>query len=137
MAAVAVDQALSGRLVLSPNLSQGIHANLRYLRDDPFAVHLTFPAAVGLEGEQVEWIFARELLDDGLYEPAGDGDIHLWPCTPDQVMIEFDSPHGMALVEFESVDLRAFLHGSYKVVPAGQESQHLDLDAGLADLLDQ
>lgn len=132
----AIDQALKGRLVLSPYKSEGIHANLRYLCDDPFAVHLNFPAAVGLEGEEVEWIFARELLDEGLHEPTGDGDIHLWPCAPGRVMIEFDSPHGMALVEFAAADLREFLHGSYDAVPAGHEPRHVDFDAEVATLLD-
>lgn len=130
-----VDQALSGRLVLSPYLSRGIHANLRYLRDDPFAVRLAFPAAISLEGGDVEWVFARELLDDGLYEPSGEGDVHLWPCGKGRVMIEFASPHGAAMVEFAKADLRRFLHWSYRSVPAGQESRHLDLDAGLAVLL--
>lgn len=133
--AVAVDQALSGCLVLTPHLHQEIRANLRYLRDDPFAVHLAFPAAAGLAGEQVEWVFARDLLDDGIYEPSGDGDIHLWPCAPGLVMIEFDSPHGMALVEFAAADLNAFLDGAYEAVPAGEEVCYLDLDAELATLL--
>ena len=132
-----VDLALKGRLVLGPNVSEGIHANLRYLSDDPFAVRLVFAAAAGLDGEEVEWIFARELLDDGVYEPVGDGDIHLFPSAPGQVMIEFESPHGIALVEFASADLREFLRWSYEAVPPGQESLHVDLDAGLAALLDR
>jgi hypothetical protein len=133
----AVDQALKGRLVLSPYRSEGIQANLRYECDDPFAVHLAFPATAALEGEEVEWIFARELLDDGLYEPAGDGDIHLWPCAPGRVMIEFESPHGMALVEFAAADLRDFLHWSYQAVPAGKEGRHVDLDRELTMLLNR
>lgn len=133
-----VDLGLSGRLVLSPGLSRGINANLRYLRDDPFAVRLAFPAEISLEGgDGVEWIFARELLDDGLYGPAGDGDIHLWPCGPSRMMIEFESPHGVAMVEFAAGDVRRFLEWSYRVVAAGDESRYLDLDADLAALLDR
>lgn len=133
----AVDLALKGQLVLGPYVSEGIHANLRYLSDDPFAVHLVFPPAAGLDGEEVEWIFSRDLLDDGLYEPVGDGDIHLFPCGPGRVMVEFESPHGMALVEFASADLREFLRWSFEAVPPGHESLHVDLDAGLAALLDR
>ncbi len=132
-----IDQALSGRLILSPHLSRGIRAHLRYLRDDPFAVRLAFPAAISLEGGDVEWVFARELLDDGLYQPAGEGDVHLWPCGRGRVMVEFESPHGTAMVEFAAADLRRFLHWSYRCVPAGQEERHLDLDAHLAVLLGQ
>ena len=28
----------------------------------------------------VRWTFGRELLCEGLYEPSGDGDVHVWPC---------------------------------------------------------
>lgn len=132
-----IDQALRGRLVLGPHQSEGIHAKLRYLCHDPYAVYLSFPAAVGLDGEAVEWIFARDLLDDGLYEPTGDGDVRLWPCPPGRVMIEFESPHGMATIEFAAADVHEFLRGSYLAVPAGEESRHVDLDAELAALLDR
>jgi hypothetical protein len=130
-----VDQALMGRLVISPYVSRAIHAKLRYLRDDPFAVHLAFPAAISLEGGDVEWVFARELLEDGLYEPSGEGDVHLWPCGPGRVMIEFESPHGTAAVEFTSADVRRFLHWSYRAVPTGLETRHLDVEGSLAALL--
>ncbi|MGH6654516.1 MAG: SsgA family sporulation/cell division regulator [Actinocrinis sp.] len=131
-----VDLALNGRLIIGPRFSRPIHANLRYLSDDPFAVHLTFPAAISLEGADVEWVFSRELLAGGMREPAGDGDVHLWPCGPDRVMVEFESPHGTAMVEFGSADLRSFLRWSYRSVPLGREADCLDLDTELSTLLD-
>lgn len=132
-----VDQALSGRLVISPRVSQSISVNLRYLRDDPFAVRLAFPAAISLEGEEVEWVFARELLDDGLYGPSGEGDVHLWPCDPDRVAMALESAHGVAMIEFASADLHTFLESSYRAVPMGQEGRHVDLDAYLATLFSE
>lgn len=129
-----VDQTLNGRLVISPRVSHGIRVNLRYLREDPFAVHLAFPATVSLEGEEVEWVFARDLLDDGLYEPSGEGDVHLWPCDADRVVMAFESARGVAMVEFAAADLRSFLESSYRAVPMGQEPRHMDIDAYLATL---
>jgi hypothetical protein len=132
-----VDQTISGRLVISPHVSHDISVKLRYLRDDPFAVHLAFPAAVSLEGEDIEWVFARELLDDGLYAPSGEGDVHLWPCDADRVVMAFESARGVAMVEFASADLRTFLQSSYRAVPMGQEARHMDVDAYLATLFSE
>jgi hypothetical protein len=129
-----VDQALNGRLVISPHVSQDITVNLRYLRDDPFAVHLAFPAEISLEGGEVEWVFARELLDDGLYAPSGEGDVHLWPCDSDRVVMAFESGRGVAMVEFAATDLDNFLQSSYRAVPMGQEGRQVDVDAYLATL---
>jgi hypothetical protein len=131
-----VDQSLQGRLILDPTRSRPLAAHLRYRRNDPIAVHLSFPAAVSLEGGGVEWVFARELLDLGLRGPSGDGDVHIWPCGPGRTMIEFFSSQGTALIEFPSDDLHNFLRWSYAAVPDGQESAHLDLDAAIDDLLD-
>lgn len=44
--------------------------------DDPFAVSAVFTAG----GTQVLWTFARELLRDGLYAPAGGGDVMVAPA---------------------------------------------------------
>jgi hypothetical protein len=129
-----VDQTLNGRLVISPRVSQGISVNLRYLRDDPFAVRLAFPASIALEGEEVEWVFARELLDDGLYGPSGEGDVHLWPCDADRVAMALESAHGVAMIEFVADDLHTFLQSSYRAVPMGQEGRHVDVDAYLSTL---
>jgi sporulation and cell division protein SsgA len=131
-----VDQSLQGRLILDPTRSRPLAAHLRYRRDDPIAVHLSFPAAVSLEGGDVEWVFARELLDRGLHGPSGDGDVHIWPCGPGRTMIEFSSSQGTALIEFPADDLRNFLRWAYASVPVGQESAYLDLDTAIEELLD-
>lgn len=131
-----VDQSLRGRLFLDPDSYRPIGAHLRYRRDDPLAVQLFFPAAVSLSGGEVSWVFGRDLLELGLREPSGDGDVHIWPCGPDRVMIEFASPQGTALIDFPSRDLRDFLRRSYTAVPPGREADYLDLDSDLMDLFD-
>lgn len=129
-----VDQSLRGRLILDPAKSRPLDAHLNYQRTDPLAVRLSFPAAVSLAGGAVAWVFGRDLLDLGLREPAGDGDVHVWPDGPERTMVEFVSPQGTALIEFRTRDLRDFLRRTYATVPAGQEAQYLDLDSALMDL---
>ena len=57
----------------------------------------------------MRWTFGRELLSDGLYEPSGDGDVHVWPCLDSDgravVIIELCSPDGEALVQARTSDL--------------------------------
>jgi hypothetical protein len=131
-----VDQSLRGRLILDPARSRPLDAHLRYKPGDPLAVRLSFPAAVSLAGGEVAWVFGRDLLALGLREPAGDGDVHVWPCGPERTMVEFASPQGTALIELRSRDLRDFLRRAYAAVPAGQEEEYLDLDSALMDLFD-
>ncbi len=52
-----------------------LEATFGYTPSDPYAVTLTFH----VPGEAVVWTFSRELLMLGLDEPAGDGDVHVWP----------------------------------------------------------
>ena len=53
-----------------------IDADLVFDPADPYAVTMVFRTGV----QEVLWTFGRELLVEGLYEPTGDGDVHVWPC---------------------------------------------------------
>ncbi|MGW1377763.1 SsgA family sporulation/cell division regulator [Streptomyces sp. NPDC002446] len=134
-----IDQAVSARLIATAPRSRVIPANLRYDRADPFAVRLVFPPAASLDGAEVTWMFGRELLEEGLYGPAGAGDVQIWPGDPagerDAVVVELHTVGGMAVVQFDMRDLRSFLIRSYEIVPKGDEAQHLDVEADLAALL--
>lgn len=70
-----------------------------------------------------------------MQEPAGEGDVHVWPRDGSRTVIELLSHEGVAVVEFDSADLRSFLLRSYDAVPAGQEHGEVDLDSALATLL--
>jgi hypothetical protein len=89
---------------------------------------------------QVRWTFGRDLLAAGLYEPAGDGDVHVWPCLDAQghavVIVELCSPDGEALVQARTGDLTAFVEKMTKAVVPGTESEYLDVDAAIAALLE-
>ena len=130
-----IDQAVQAHLIASTPEARAIPACLRYERDDPFAVHVSFPPTASLDGSAVEWTFGRELLSAGLRWPAGSGDVQIWPCGPHRTVLEFHAPEGMAMVRFGTEDLRRFLGRSYVVVPEGTESERLNLDDGLATLL--
>lgn len=67
--------------------------------------------------------------------PAGSGDVHIWPCGPVRTVVEFHSPLGLALLQFETGALRRFLLRSYAVVAAGREDVGAAVDQGLEALL--
>jgi hypothetical protein len=109
---------------------------LEYRTDDPYAVHALFEVPAG---EPVRWVFARDLLDEGLVHPVGDGDVHVGPTTDpvgrNVVQIELSSPEGTAVLEASADDVLGFLERCYSLVPPGDEPTHLDLDTALVRLL--
>ncbi len=112
-----------------------VPSELRYDSANPYAATICFRTELG----DVVWTFSRELLVEGLLEPAGDGDVHVWPCLDDAgrfvVVLELCAPVGDALVHLRPEDVTSFTERSLAAVPAGTESAHLDLDALVADLL--
>jgi sporulation and cell division protein SsgA len=73
---------------------------------DPRAVR------VGLPGPH-EWTFSRALLEQGLRAPVESGDVRVWPCGRVQAVVEFHSPGGVEVVQFESKALLRFLRRTY------------------------
>ncbi|MFI9719666.1 SsgA family sporulation/cell division regulator [Streptomyces sp. NPDC052396] len=132
-----IDQAVQARLIASAARPRAVPAHLRYARTDPYAVHISFPPAVSLDGAEVQWAFARELLASGLLTPAGRGDVRVWPCGPRRTVLEFHAREGVAMVQIDTEELRGFLTASYALVPAGGEAGLLDVDSGVAALLRQ
>lgn len=123
------------RLVVSHDSSLPVPAGLRYDTADPFAVHATFHTGAD---ETVDWVFARELLADGLHRPTGNGDVRVWPSRSrgqGVVCIALSSPEGEALLEAPARALESFLKRTNAAVAPGAEHQHVDLDAELAQIL--
>lgn len=134
-ATVEVDTSL--RLVAPDANPQTVRTSLTYDPTDPYTVQVVFHAEPGA-GEAIGWAFARELLVTGLDEPAGIGDVRVWPGVPpreDYVALALSSPDGNALFEIPRGVLIRFLRRTYSVVPRGQEAAHLDVDGLLARLL--
>ncbi|MFF9124103.1 SsgA family sporulation/cell division regulator [Streptomyces sp. NPDC014889] len=130
-----IEQFVEARLVSATPRMQSIPATLHYDRHDPFAVRMTFPAPATLEGVEVCWIFARELLAAGLREPEGDGDVRVRPYGYDRTVLEFHAPEGTAVVHVRSGEIRRFLESTSELVPLGLEHLQLNLDHDLAELM--
>jgi hypothetical protein len=130
-----VSAELGLTLVVPDHGAVPLVASLYYSADDPYAIRMAFH--VGLD-EPVEWIFARELLEAGLAQPAGEGDVQVWPGSPDGrdvLNLSLSSPFGQA--HFEApVDATAdFLRRTYGLIAAGQEDEFIDVDSELDELL--
>jgi hypothetical protein len=136
-----VSAELSLRLVVPQEGIVPLVASLYYAEEDPYAIRIAFH--IGLD-EPVEWIFARELLATGIQAETGVGDVKAWPSDPSQgglaggvLNIELCSPFGQARFEAPVGEVSHFLRRTFQLVPAGQESAHLDVEAELYDLLRQ
>lgn len=107
-------------------------ATFGYDPADPWAVWITFRGP----RDQVRWAVGRDLLLQGLTDPAGEGDIQLWPSIDEAgraaVVMELHSPDGRLVTQLRTHELYRFLTRSLAVVPAGSES--IDLDELVAEL---
>ena len=134
-APLTVTQQLTLELIDPTGGITPIDAELHYDPTDPYAVTTVFMTG----STQVRWTFGRDLLAQGLYEPTGDGDVHVWPCLDSDghavVIIELCSPDGEALVQARTGDLSTFVDRMTKAVALGGESAHLDIDAAIFAIL--
>lgn len=99
---------------------------------DPWAVWITFRGP----RDAVRWAVGRDLLLQGLTDPAGEGDIQLWPSIDElgraAVVMELRSPDGCLVTQLHTHDLYRFLTRTLAIVPAGSET--IDLDELVAEL---
>lgn len=126
------------QLLVPDRPSLPVAVTLGYCADDPWAVRVTFPTCPQDETSRdaVEWLVARSVLQDGMAACAGDGDLQLWPTAAGNVLrMAMSSPSGEATFELDRDGLDAFLRSTCAVVPYGQESAYVDLDAELGQLL--
>lgn len=107
-----------------------IPTKLSFDSTDPFAVTLTSLSAHG----EVEWVFARELLRDGLTEQTGEGDIKVH-SEFGAVVLELTSPTGRARLECARHSVELFVDDIYATVPDGLERQSESLDTWLTELV--
>ena len=106
-----------------------------YDPSDPFAATLTLKASP----RDVRWTFARDLLIDGVFEPAGEGDVVVFPFLDPETgsavtVLGLRSPGGEFMAQVPKQDLQAFVRAMLDSVPLGAESDLIDLDR-LVDLL--
>lgn len=100
-----------------------------YSTDDPFAVTLE----IQTRGNRfVDWVLARELLVTGLNTPVGIGDVRVRPAQFGEwevTLVEIRSLDGHAVLEVDRDLLRQFVEATIEVVPLGDESAAVDMDA--------
>jgi hypothetical protein len=126
-------QDIKQRLVVGLRTADGasipLLVELSYTATDPYAVRLAFHP----DDSPVRWDFARDLLSDGMLEPVGDGDVHVWSCLDHEgvavLSVELCSPYGDAMVEILLPDAVEFVDRMHAVVRPGDESAHVDMDA--------
>jgi len=78
----------------------------------------------------IEWVFAVDLLRDGLHRPAGLGDVQVWPgegvfLWPDAgvIFVRLSSPdQGAAVISLAAAPIRRFLAEIEEKVPPGTET---------------
>jgi hypothetical protein len=122
-------------LVVGPDARVFVPTRLYYKNTDPYAVHCSFDVT---SDEVVPWMFARELLDQGLTAPTGAGDVKITPFGPHQnrhLSIELETSEGYARFEVPAASIKAWLAKTFEVVPAGRESESVDIDSALNELL--
>ncbi|MYR56268.1 SsgA family sporulation/cell division regulator [Streptomyces sp. SID625] len=121
-------------LVAGPDTGVFVPVRLYYKDTDPYAVHFSFDVT---PDQVVSWAFARELLAQGITAPAGLGDVRITPVGPLQdrsLCIELESPDGYARLEGPAASVKTWLAKTFEAVPAGRESESVDIDSFLDEL---
>ncbi|MFA7768962.1 SsgA family sporulation/cell division regulator [Streptomyces sp. NRRL S-448] len=111
--AAGVEERVRARVITDDPLYRTIPVALRFAVAEPLAVRIVFPAGLSPEGTDNEWVFPRALLEAGHQAPTGTGDVRIWPCGRVQAVVEFHSPEGVAVVQFDIAALRRFLRRTY------------------------
>ena len=132
-ATVSAELGLS--LVVPEHGAVPLVASLSYSAGDPYAIRMAFH--VGTD-DPVEWIFSRDLLSAGLGGPTGEGDVQVWPGEVHGIAvlnIALSSPFGQAHFEAPMISIADFLNRTYGLIAAGRESDFINIDSELDELL--
>jgi hypothetical protein len=123
----ALSQELTLQVLDAWGRSVDLAASFGYDAGDPWAVWITFRSS----RHPVRWAVGRDLLLRGLTDPAGEGDVQLWPSVDENgraaVVMELCSPDGRLVTQMLTSELYGFLSRTLAVVPLGAETIDLDL----------
>jgi hypothetical protein len=98
------------------NGSGKVEVTLVYDPADPWAVTLLVAGHA--------WLFARDVLAAGLYEPAGEGDVQISPDTGGvfgRIVLTLSSPTGTAALALPRGTAEKLLEAAEALVPPGRE----------------
>lgn len=129
---MTADAVYTEELIALADDTTPVRSRWTYVASEPFTIAVAFQTE---DDCWVEWVFARDLLINGLTGSAGIGDVRLRPRRTNgrtMLQLEIESPEGHALLELEREDAHRFLEATTRMVPLGEESDHFDVD-GLID----
>jgi hypothetical protein len=130
----AVTAELSLRMVVDSERTIEVPCSLEYRAEEPYAVRATFRTGVA----DIEWMFSRDLLLEGLQRPSGEGDIVIWPENGGEqplILLALNSPSGQAVLECDRPHVELFMRRTFQIVPVGQEGDCLDVDGLISAIL--
>ncbi|MEV4682817.1 SsgA family sporulation/cell division regulator [Streptomyces kurssanovii] len=118
-----------------------VPACLAYSAEDPYTVYLDSHTDTAVP---VTWALSRELLTAGTRRRSGAGAVSIYPGhgdDADSLYLLLAGHDGTGetdtlLLRAQAADVEAFLRWSEHIVPPGQESDHLDLDELVRQLLE-
>ena len=115
--------------------SRPLGAVFGYRTADPYAVTITFGDGSGA----VRWVVGRDLLARGVTRPCGEGDVRIWPAIDDRghalTVVELLSPDGHLVTQAPTRVILRFLARTVGLVPSGDESAYVDVDALVGEVL--
>lgn len=121
----SIHMPLGAAMVNQRGQITSLTVSLLYDTRDPYAVVLNFGARLPL------WVFARDLLADGLHSQVGEGDVVVRP-RHSGVHVTLRPPSGQVTLTFLRSEIAPFVDQMFHLVPRGRE--HVDLDAALRAL---
>lgn len=98
---------------------------LSYHRDDPYAVQLF---VCTWAGPTQCWVFARDLLSDGLAAPVGLGDVGVYPGVCCELTVRLGRGDDAIWIELPKSPVRDFINETLSVVRRGHEPEALRCD---------
>jgi hypothetical protein len=114
-------RTLEMRLLLGPDATVPVAGRFSYRGDRPYEVEV----ALLSRGRTVAtWLFARDLLLDGLRGAAGDGDVRVRPCRGPgghrRVRIDLFTDDTVCALSVCATELTSWLEQTAAIVPPGQ-----------------
>lgn len=131
----AVTAEIDLQLVVDGHGGVPLTADVSYRVSDPYAIEMALDTG---QGAPVRWLFARDLLADGLHGHTGDGDVRIWPSTgsdPDLLNICLSSPDGQAHLQAPLAVVTSFLYRTFDAVGRGHEHGYINIQDELDNLL--
>ena len=126
---MTADSVYTEELVALADDTTPVRSRWTYDAAEPFTIAVSFQSE---DDVWVEWVFARDLLVNGMTGSAGIGDVRLRPKRTDgrtALQLEIESPEGHALLELDRESVQRFLEATINLVPLGDESDYFDVDA--------